>query len=262
MSNIDRSIPNAAVIPNIESDLFVGHESAQFAAGLIAVGAVTMPGRQNEVDGYHLLRGNVYVEQKGFMSAEALTPDGREYDEDDARSAHFAVVENGPDGQRLVGSMRLIVKDEPDARPLPIEHFFPEAFAIDQAPPLSTEVSRFILRYEDAKTQARLKTPLFTAALSYVMAHGLGPTYAVIEEPVRRSLAAGGVPLDTIADPKLVSKYKTENLGVRIDTAELARRMGLQQQDVEALRASSEGITYYQLAQDTGRLALEAGVAA
>lgn len=244
MSNINTSITNAEVIPRIESDAFVGHEDMAFAMGILAIGDQVVDGREEEFRGYLRLRANVYADQTAMISKELVRPDGTEMDEDDSRSVHFGVIENTPEGQRLVGAMRIIAKTAEDDRPLPIESFFNDEFAGNPLPVGALEASRYICRHEDARTQNKLKWPMFTGILNYMMTHELGPMYGVVEEKVERALQVSGVPITRIADPKYVPEYAADNLGIYVDTRALSARMGITPESAAEQRAHELEYTY------------------
>lgn len=250
MSKVDPAVLNEAVIPVIEApELFAEHPEARFATGIIAVGNAVIPGSEEIFRGYGTLRAEVYAKQTRMIGAEHVRPDGTEADEDDARSVHFAVVEQtGQSGdvdrkQRVVGALRLIIKDEFHPEPLPVESFFPEAFADRPAATPSTEASRYICRHEDPEVQKRLSRPLFTGAVSYIAAHGLAETYGVVEPPVEARLARD-MTLERVADPKYVKEYDDYNLAFRVDIRQLAHDLGLTPDVLEQMRLR-EGIFSY-----------------
>lgn len=243
MSRIDHSISNEAVIPVIQTpEIFDEHPEAQFAAGIIAIGSEVVPGCEEVFHGYGQLRAEVYARQTRMIDPELVREDGTETDEDDARSIHFAVVENtGQPGdkertQRVVGALRLIIKDEINPAPLPVEEFFPEAFEQEPAAMPSTEASRYICRHEDPRVQNWLSGPLFYGAVSYIVAHGLGETYGVVEPPVEARLKRFGMDLERVADPKWVEEYKDDNLAFRVDVAKLAEAFGLTTEQLAEMR--------------------------
>ena len=246
MSVIDPNVTNDLVIPDIRSRLFVGHEAARFAVGIIAHGDVVMPGRGQEYLGYLRLRANVYADQTNMIPKESVAADGTERDIDDSRSVHFAVIENAGKNKRVVGAMRLIIKSKKDPRMLPIEEFFEkEAFADYVAPLGSTEVSRYICRHEDSKTMRQLKWPLYTAALSHVMANDIGPTYAVVEEFLEKGLTKSGIPITRIASPKFVPEYNDFNMGIEIDTNLLGQLIGVSASTAPTQRNAKNVFSYY-----------------
>ncbi|HWB38885.1 MAG TPA: hypothetical protein VG604_01470, partial [Candidatus Saccharimonadales bacterium] len=209
-------IANHEVIPQVESGLFIGHETSHLAVGIVAVGDQVVPGYENELAGYKLLRGNVYALQKKYMPIEDLNEDGTETDADDARSVHFALIENAIESPRVVGAMRLIIKSREYPQALPIEDHYPEAFPEGPAPFLSTEVSRLIARHEDAKIQRTMKWPLFTASVAHIVEHDLGPVFGAVEEDLEQSLMRAGVPVVDLARPKFVEEFNASKMPIRI----------------------------------------------
>ncbi len=252
MSTINHEVKNTDVIPFIESDVFNDNPDARFAVGILAVGDEILPGREREYHGYLKLRWNVYGPQTGQLSDEHRRPDGTEEDEDDARSVHFAVIENYLDpesemtGQRVVGAIRRILKSEEDPRPLPIEDFYPDVFRANPAPLGSTEASRYICRHESPAQQGRLTPPLFSAYVSHVLTRGLGPTYGVVEPAVEALLAAKGVPTTRIADPVYVPQYLAENLGFLVDVPLLGQRLEARTPGIlETMRKTEGDYAYF-----------------
>jgi len=225
MTAVEERITNETVIPEVASALFSGNEDKQFAIGIVAVGNDIAPGLENEFKGYTLLRGNVYAKQKHFMPLAELNDDGTETDSDDARSVHFAVIENAMTSARVVGAMRLIVKSHEDDSPLPIEEHYPEAFIDRPAPILSTEASRLISRYENSRMQRNLKWLLFTAGVSYIKSHDLGPVYGAVETSLARGLRVEGMPVTSLSEPKFVEEFNATKMAISIDMAGLTQKI-------------------------------------
>jgi len=222
MSNIDTQVSYTEVIPVLESDLFVGHEEKQFAMGILAIGDETLNERDAELLAYYRLRKKVYYDQTQMISEHEIQGD-TDVNPDDIRSVHMGMFENyAPGIIRSTGAIKLIIKSEQHNAPLPIEDFFPEAFA-DAVPMRGIEVSRFIARHEIAKVQNGINSHLLTGALSYIISHDLGPTYGVVEPKVQAQLTAQGVPIRAITDPKYVEKYSADNLGIEVNTGLMAR---------------------------------------
>lgn len=245
MSTINHNITHDLVIPNIHTRLFAGHETARFAVGMIANGDSIMQERGQEYLGYLRLRANVYADQMQFIPKEEVAEDGTETDRDDSRSVHFAIIENAGKNKRVVAAMRLITKSKEDARPLPIEEFFhDEAFADEEAPIGSTEVSRYICRHENPKVMRQLKWPLYTAGLTYVTAKNLGPTFAVVEKFLEIGLNKTGIPISRIAEPKFVPEYNSHNMGIKIDTHLLGQLMGITTSTSPSRLTTHEAFTY------------------
>jgi hypothetical protein len=233
--------PNPEFIPDIQSDLFVGHEQSRFAVGIVAVGVNAMPGRESEYHGYGLLRGNVYAYEQQYMPVADLNEDGTESDMDDLRSIHFAVIENAIRSPRVVGTMRLIIKSREDNWPLPIEDHYPEAFADGDVPILSTEVSRWICRHEDRKIQSNLRWPLFTAGVNAINDNNLGPVFGAVKENLARGLNISGVPVtNLIPKAKFIPEFNAEKLPIRVEINELTQRLEDDRPELtEAIRAAS-----------------------
>lgn len=217
------TIPQELIIPRVETDIFMGHEDARFAVGILAVNSEALAGREREFHGYLRLRANVYALQKHMIPDDHVREDGTEIDIDDGRSVHYGVVENiGGNAGRIVASMRLIIKSENNPAPLPIETFFPEVFDGKPSPYGSTEASRYICRHPDPVVENSLTWPVFSGALSYIIQHGITPTYGVIEPFLEKRFKRRQVPFKRIAEPRFVDEYAAENLGVEIDTEKLA----------------------------------------
>jgi N-acyl-L-homoserine lactone synthetase len=243
---LDKAIPNAEVIPVYESDIFADNPEARFAVGIIAVGSAVKPGLENEFDAYRRLRANVYVDQTHMVGRDHVEADGREkLDADDPRAVHFGVFEQTSGGTRAVGSLRLIVKDEQDDRPLPIEDFFTEAFEGGPAPLGSVEASRYIARHEKGSTQRMLSGMILAAGVSYIRNHGLGPTYGTVEPKVERAFVHRGVPHTRIAEPVYVEEYNADNLGLEIAVNSFADRIEEQEPGLLSALAEHEGNFMY-----------------
>ncbi len=240
MPHINSVISTTEVIPTVETDLFVGHETARFAVGILAVGSDILPGREKEFGAYLRLRAKVYADQTNILGQEHIQEDGTERDGDDARSVRFGVLENGRDNARLIGSMRLIIKSVEDDRPLPIEELFPDAFSEEQAPLGSTEVSRYICRHERQAVQGLIKWQLYSKTLAYGIAHELGPVYAVVEQSLEKRLTMDGVPNVRLAEPKLVPEYNSDNLAIVVDTDGLADMLEAKSPGLVAAMGKSE----------------------
>ncbi len=231
MSQTNLNITSEQVIPTFESTLFSDNPEATYAIGRIAVGSEPEAGMDAEFQSYLQLRANVYAYQTGMISEEHIEADGTERDVDDARSTHFAVIENKGAQNRVIGAMRLIIKSRENPALLPIEHFFSETFAHSPAPLGSVEFSRYICRHEDPRIQRFLKWPLYAATTSYIAQQNLGPSYGVVEEFLEKDFQRSGVPVVRVSEPKFVPKYNGLNLAVLIDTATVARRLGVDKEN-------------------------------
>jgi N-acyl-L-homoserine lactone synthetase len=245
MSNIDRSISNTDVIPVIESDLFTKSpeaRDARFAIGVIAVGDEVTPGMEKEYEAYLRLRANVYADQTHMLDKSEVHADGTETDRDDARSVHFGIYEQHGQGVvRALSSIRLIAKTTENSEPLPIEDFFGI-----EAPVGTNEASRLISRHENPRLQEMNKMTLFAAAIAYINKHNLGNSYATVEPPVERNFKLSGMPVERVAEPVYVAKYKADNLGLVIDTKEFAERLEAKMPGrLEEFNANEGNMMYY-----------------
>lgn len=209
------------VVPEFQSDIFASHEHARFAVGQIAEGNSSRYPVENLA--YHRLRANVYVREEGMISDDGVALDGGEYDDDDARSIHMAVLENYGDTQRMVGSMRLISRGN-DSQ-LPIEDFFSDMFVDNPAPAASCEVSRYIVRHEERQASAEISWALYQQSMATAINYRLGPMYATIDPSLARLMRFKQVPITELAPPTRVEKYNSTSLPVVIDLDVLAQRL-------------------------------------
>lgn len=112
--------------------------------------------------------------------------------------------------------MRLIQKSTQKDSLLPIEDFFKKD--LNKTLPLnSVEVSRFIVRHNDRKQALAAKIKLITASLGYTFSNNLEPILGVVETNFERDLRRLKLPMQRIAEPKLISKYNSHNIGIEID---------------------------------------------
>jgi N-acyl-L-homoserine lactone synthetase len=220
----NKFISNEEAVPVIDGELFKGHEDSRFALAVLGPDDVLSYKPGSLAEAYLKLRANVYVDQTGMLEHGVKRQDGTELDADDERSTHFVVCENRMGSAAVVACMRLIEKT--DSRDiLPIEDFFPDAFEVP-APTKSIEVSRFIVREDEAKLARRAKIELITAGLAHAVGHQLGPIYGVAEPMFERDLRLMRMPIKRIAEPKLVPEYNDNNLGFEIDKVSLVQRIG------------------------------------
>lgn len=219
-------IPNEQVIPIIETDIFSGDDTALMAVKRLNASEV-IAGSDPVALAYAQLRANVYIDQRRILHPRHKRPDGGEHDEDDRRSAHFVGLENRGDGRAAVtGSMRLIKKSEMHPRPLPIESFFAGGLQGSDIGFGAIEASRFISRNDIRRRQAIMRSALISTGLAHSVAHNWRPCMAIIEEDVERMLNLIGVPIRRIAEPRVIKKYNSINLGIEIDTIEFGHRIG------------------------------------
>ncbi len=238
------TLPNHEIIPEVTSPVFQAHPEAVFAAGLLAVGGEVRPGLEHAYTGYLKLRANVYGRQTGLVGADHITESGLEVDQDDARSAHFGILENVGNGhQRVVGSMRIITKNTDAEAPLPTEAYFAEEFQDHNVPAGKSELSRYILRHEVTRTQDRLKWPLYKAVTAFVLAESLEPTYCVIESELERNFKANRLPVSRVTEAKAIEDYdNTINAAVRVDMTQLGRMLGIDDGSAQEL---AYGFSFY-----------------
>lgn len=248
-----------SIIPNVETGLFNSHPQSRFGVGLVAIGNRVLEGRDSEYLGYLRLRANVYAIQTRMIPIQKVNQDGTESDRDDYRSVHFAVLENVDFSRsfaRVVGCMRLIVKDIVNDGPLPIEHYFPEAFKSSPAPPGSVELSRFICRHEQARIQHAMKWPLFNYSLGYGKEAQYRPVYATVEPSFERLLRAIGILEEQVASPSFITDYNADNLGIKINISRLEEKLN-DRELVDGLYRTALEFAFY---GQTGMDGLVAGV--
>ncbi len=226
MSRIDRSVTNAEVIPVIaDSAAFAADPEARLATGIIGINGVALPGFETAYREHFEFRRRVYVDQTGQLAPSDLSSDGTDRDDDDARSITFGVLENAPDGVRVVGVARTIIKgNDGTDRPLPVEEFCPELFADDPLDLGSVEVSRVIARHERVAMQELIQWHLFALMSAYFSGHDVGRTFAIIEPWLERHLA-GWLAISRIGEPRYIEHYLDYNLPVEFDLAGSAARI-------------------------------------
>lgn len=226
MSRIDRSVSNAAVIPVLTAaPAFVTDPEARLASGIIAENGVPRAGFDEAYRQHFELRRRVYVDQTGQLDPSDLSDDGTDRDADDARSVTFAVLENAPEGVRIVGVARAIIKGaDGEDRPLPVEEFCPELFAEHPLALGSVEVSRVIARHERVAMQELIQWHLFALMSSYFSSHEVGRTFAIIEPWLERHLA-GMLATSRIGEPRYIEHYLDYNLPVEFDLGGSADRI-------------------------------------
>lgn len=241
----NRFIPNVEAAPLVETDIFDTDRSRKFALVAFGLGM-----RENDelFNSYLKLRANVYVYQTGMLPEEVLHSDGTETDEDDERSSHFLVVENRIGAAAAVACIRLIEKSREHPEQLPVENFFPEAFEEHSAGPNSIEVSRFISCLDSKPDQLTAIMELFKSSLARIRQNELGPVYAVVEEDLERSLGFLGAPPRRIADPQYVEEYNDSNVGIEIDTDDMANAFGAELLDT--MDVSTDSVRYWGKTRD------------
>lgn len=220
----NRFISNEEAVPVIKTDLFAGHEDSRFAIAVYNSDLINNYPSDVIQQAYLRFRKNVYVDQTGMLDKDVVRGDGIEIDVDDERSTHFVVIENLLGKVAVFACMRLITKNfESDV--LPIEDFFPEAF-LDPAVDGSVEVSRFIVRHNNARVGLDARSKLVLTSLAHVAEHNLGPIFGVVEPEFERGILGMRLPIRRIAESKLVLEYNDENLGIEIMKDKIVRNLG------------------------------------
>lgn len=226
MSSVsNKYISNKEAVPIIDGDVFSNHEDKRFALGVFSSEDVLSYRPDSILQAYLKLRANVYVDQTGMLEKGVKRSDGTELDENDERSTHFVIFENVMGRVAVFACMRAIEKTADKNLILPIEEFFPEAFAVP-SPDKSVEVSRFIVRHDEAKSALFARMRLMTSGLAYALKNDLGPIYGVVEPEFEKLLKHTGISLRRIAEPKLVNEYNDNNLGFEIDREKCKQRIG------------------------------------
>lgn len=215
-STNNKFITHADAVPIIESNIFLGREDQRFALGVLSSEAVLSYQPNSVEEAYLKLRANVYIDQTGILHQHAKRHDGTELDKEDHHSTHFVVLENLIGRTTLFACMRLIEKIAHSDTNLPIEDFFSNGLTV-RPTHNSTEVSRFIVRHNDRKQALTAKMKLMTASLAYSYKNNLGPIFGVVETNFERDLRIMKVPIHRIAEPKLINKYNSHNIGIIID---------------------------------------------
>ena len=207
--------------PSIETsnDIFRNHPEAAFWVGRVASLGIVPPEMTEYMDALGRLRARVYVDECRFLGDDSIDALGREIDKYDERSVHFAVVENANEdsrSSRMIGSLRLITKKEPEEK-YPIEEYFPEVFGAPVGVS-SAEVSRFISRYpEDKFTKHVVSLSLIRAALLHAAYENIEDYYCIIEEPLFKLLGKIGISMELMGDSKLIPEQGGVLLPIKID---------------------------------------------
>lgn len=208
-------------LPFVSVEHFKDNERARFLIAKTAIKSVVAYPELQEASS--VLRANVYIDEMGFLPESHRDEQGRETDEDDYRSVHFAVTEKAKDGEsaRLIGTSRLITKQY-IGDDLPIERLYPEIFVDNPAPQGSLEVSRFISRHEDEFTQHKVALSLIRAMTHYGVKQEVPYAYFVIEEPLWDLLNVIGLPMEPLSELKKLEEYgNTLNMAIRISPPEV-----------------------------------------
>jgi N-acyl-L-homoserine lactone synthetase len=216
---------NQEAIPLISGDVFSNNPDARFAIAVFDGHDVVSDEPTDLVQAYLRLRANVYIDQIGVLDDEHRRSDGAEIDEDDERSTHFALLENIFGQIAVFGCLRFIEKSDEHNAELPIESFFPDSFK-EPVESGGVEVSRFIVRHNEARQRGRAKLNLIRTGSAYLLRNNFGPIHATIETEFERDLRSVGVPTEKITEPKFIEEYNTSNHGVRFDSEGLRKLIG------------------------------------
>lgn len=217
VEDIKREIDTSNI--EVSSDVFRNHPEAAFWVGKVANLGIVAPGMSEYENALGRLRAKVYVDEYGFLGDDSIDALGREIDKYDERSVHFAVIENANEDRRssrMIGSLRLITKKEPEEK-YPIEEYFPEVFD-ELIGTSSAEVSRFISRYpEDKFTKHVVSLSLIRAIALHATYENIEDYYCIIEEPLFRLLGKIGISMEPIGDSKLIPEQGGVLYPIKID---------------------------------------------
>lgn len=165
------------------------------------------------------LRADVYVDELKFLGIDQKLETGEEagdeYDLLDS-TAHFAVYGKNEDASEIIGTIRVIQKD--DQHPLPIENHFKDD--IGYVPSGSTEVSRFILKKEFRAKESELFASLLLirAGINRLLELKSPNSYAVLEKDLIYHLRDNlGIPYKVLGGKKYLEEYNSENYATVVE---------------------------------------------
>ncbi|NQX28339.1 hypothetical protein HQQ81_13410 [Microbacteriaceae bacterium VKM Ac-2854] len=199
-------------------------ESVPPFPALIAVGGDAVPGRERAYRAFLALRRAVYVEENGYLDADAV-PGEFESDPDDARSLAFAVLGEQHGRVRVLAALRLIVKGFQPVRGddrLPVERYWPAEFTFRPAPKPSVEVSRLIARDADRRKQHEYAVALYTAVMSFVDEAGVNHAYGLVD-PILERMLTSTFTLERVGEPRWIDQYHSENVAIEIAVPHVRR---------------------------------------
>jgi N-acyl-L-homoserine lactone synthetase len=243
------NIEKNQLIPVVESKVFIDHPDARFAIGEVAVNGAIVNSYENEFFGAARLRADTYL-SKGFVRCDELDDDGTELDQNDTRSAHFVMLEQGAKDSlaRVVGNMRLIIKSSENSGPLPLENYRPDVFSDNPLPIQSVEVSRLIARHEDLRLQSQIMWPLLIAGQKYGEHNHLGPAYGLLTPALTRRLRMQRIPVTAVADEKYIEAINASKQPVSINLPLLKRL--IRATGDQGIDVSEGGFSYLNLNTD------------
>lgn len=179
----------------------------------------TLHGIQVQPDSEHPLvhqylryRAQKYQEL-GFLTAEELSVDGLDFDEDDPRSMHIVVCEHLAELTSVCGCLRLIVRGHDQI--LPVERLFPDAFD-SPLPANSIECSRFIASHASVGVQLEIINLLFRTGFEVARKENLHPYYGIVEIWLARYLRRMHFIVQELAPSKFITEYNSLNTPVQI----------------------------------------------
>lgn len=148
------------------------------------------------------LRAKIYIDERSFLTEEALNEDGAEYDDDDANSDHFVALDNDGD---VIGTIRVINRGKDNK--LPSEKLFKI-----ELPDGAREISRIMV---DSALSRRLR-PLVSMSLIRAALQATTDrddnVYAVVEPSLHRYLdELIGIKLQDVTEPQFIEEYNTIN---------------------------------------------------
>lgn len=196
-------LPEIGVNTEVDPQFFKGHEESALWVGSVAVlGEVTSSAH----DATLKFVADRYIDKHGFRDDSTRDEFGRTIDPDAYRITRLAAIENrrtrrGKPTPRVIGSMSIIVKQDKDDAPMPIENAFPEASVV----PLgagSAEVHDYAVHHEDDRVKHMTSLALVRGLIFQGLDHNIEYGYAMVEKKIERLYRMLGVDIDTIADPK------------------------------------------------------------
>ncbi len=210
-------------LPVVENggEIFKEHPRAQYYISLCALN-----GAQIEPDIFlaaRQLRANKYMDL-GWLSEQSRDSDGGEHDNDDLRSAEFAIVSNDDDAARVIATQRLIMKDSEMEEPLPVERFFPEIHVAAG----EGEYSRLISDSKDKRERSLASLACYRTACHFMNNRDYKGGYATVEDYLFRVLNKAKVPFTQETDFVSIDEYAgTKNAAIGLNMEEINKNFKL-----------------------------------
>jgi len=198
------------------------------------------------------LRADVYVDERSFLSPEALDNNGAEYDEYDDSADHFVALSDKGD---VIGTIRIIHR--PEGGKLPCEHIFNLDLKNS-----SREVSRIMVDSKVPRRRQSMVTMSLLRAAIKAAPEDEDEAYAIIEPSMFRYLESiVGVKLETLADPRYIEEYNSVNEVVSMRphdmTSQIHERDKLRRPAIGLPETLAPFFEYNSTARGIGRVALE-----